>query len=47
MFALRSSLVLHCSRADDLYLAKEISRPDGQLVKSFPVAIMHLIYSFY
>jgi hypothetical protein len=46
MFASITSLVLDCSRADNLYLSKEISRPDGQLVKFFPIVIMHITCSF-
>jgi hypothetical protein len=46
MFASKVPLALHYSREDNLYLPKEISRPDGQLVKFFPTAILHVTCSF-
>jgi hypothetical protein len=46
MFASRAHLALHGSREGNLYLPKGISRPEGQLVKFFPTAILQITCSF-
>jgi hypothetical protein len=46
IFVSKTLLALHCSREDNLYLPKEISRPEGQLVKFFPTGILQITCSF-